>query len=405
MSLVTPLADLLPVGDLARRPMPPDAALPGSLSGSALPLVEPLESAAGTTRLAPPDDGLTADRRTLTEVALELSAEISPKSIVGNGHGLYFAQNMVYRHSVTVYDQDVRLVATIGDTVDLARFGLADSPTTVQGSPVEAAATADGRYVYVSNYEMSGPGYFNPGNDNCGPSGFDESFVYRIDTARLAIDRVIPVGSVPKFVALTPDEKTLLVANWCSYDLSVIDLRTGSEQRRIDLGPYPRGIAVDPDGRRAYVAVMGSTSIAMVDLRTFAVSWLEGIGSAPRHLALSPDGTMLYVTLNTFGEVAKVDLASGDVVARTSTGQAPRSMAISDDGSALYVVNYLSNTMSKVRTADFEVLQTLPTPDQPIGIAYDAASRTVWVALYSGGIQVFSDRPTGGTTALPLPEY
>lgn len=382
-SLVRPLAELVPIGDLSGR-RSADIAVPSSAFALAEPAGPPVE--------ALPDDGLTADRRELHQVALELSSDISPKSVVGNDHGLFFAQNMVYRHSVTVYDRKATLVATIGDTVDLADFGLAETSTVVQGSPVEAVATADGRFLYVSNYEMSGPGYANPGNDTCSPGGWDSSFVYRIDTARLAIDEVIPVGSVPKFVALTPDDKTLLVANWCSYDLSVIDLRTGRELRRVDLGPYPRGIAVTADGRRAYVAVMGTTSIAIVDLTNFTVRWLEGIGGAPRHVVLSPDGGTLYVTLNSSGEVAKIDTASGEVQARVSTGQAPRTMAISDDGSALYVVNYLSNTMSKVRTADLAVLQTIATPDQPIGITYDRATRSVWVALYSGGLQVFEDR-------------
>ena len=41
-----------------------------------------------------------------------------------------------------------------------------------------------------------------------------------------AIDQVIPVGAVPKYVAVTPDDKTVLVTNWCSWDLSVIDVAT-----------------------------------------------------------------------------------------------------------------------------------------------------------------------------------
>jgi DNA-binding beta-propeller fold protein YncE len=136
---------------------------------------------------------------------------------------------------------------------------------------------------------------------------------------------------------------------------------------------------------------MGTTSIAVVDLSSFAVTWWEGVGSAPRHLVLSPDGRHLFVTLNTFGEVAKLDARTGEVLARTTTGSAPRSMAIADDGRSLYVVNYLSNTVAKVRAADLEVLQVVPSPDQPIGITYDAASRTVWVAGYSGTIQVLQD--------------
>ena len=338
-----------------------------------------------------PPDGLPSDQRRLVRVKT-IWGDIAPKSIVNNGAGLFFAQNMMYRHSITVYDRSFRLVATISDAVRLADFGLAGPDYTLLGAPVEAAATSDGSKMYVSNYEMEGPGYRNPGNDNCGNGGWDNSFVYRIDVGKLAIDQVIAVGAVPKYLAITPDDRTLLVANWCSYDLSVIDVATGVERRRIDLGPYPRGIAIDARRNVAYVAVMGSADIAVLDLATFNVSWIYGVGPAPRHVVLDPSGDFLYVTLNQAGQVAKIDLARRQVLNSAYTGEAPRSMAIAADGASLYVCNYSSNTVSKVSTATMTVLQTVDVIDQPIGITYDEAARSVWVSIYSGAIQVFEDR-------------
>lgn len=66
-------------------------------------------------------------------------------------------------------------------------------------------------------------------------------------------------------------------------------------------------------------------------------------------------------------------------------------MAISEDGTALYVGNYNSSTVSKVATRDMVETEEHPTGSNPIGITYDAASREVWVANYSGTIQVFTD--------------
>ena len=67
-------------------------------------------------------------------------------------------------------------------------------------------------------------------------------------------------------------------------------------------------------------------------------------------------------------------------------------MDISADGQALYVVNYGSQTLSKVATADLSVIQTIVVGDQPIGVAYDPATRHVWVALYGGALAVFTDQ-------------
>jgi YVTN family beta-propeller protein len=327
-------------------------------------------------------------------LAKTIDGTISPKSVVASGSGHTVAQNMMYRHSITVYDRSYRLVKTISDRVDLQALGgpAADGP--VRGAPVEAAFSPDARYAYVSNYSMYGPGYTREGSDRCSPgSAIDRSFVYRLDMRRLAVDRVGRVGQVPKYVAATPDGRLVLVTNWCSYDLSVLSPRTLKELRRIRLGPYPRGIAVDPRSRTAYVAVMGSTRIAVIDLRRFTVRWIQGVGSGPRHLVIDPAGRWLYATLNGEGRVARIDLRSRRVVARVATGSAPRSMTIAEDGRALYVVNYRSGTVSKLRTRDLRVLQVVRTNRHPIGIAYDVhrGAGYVWVACYSGTIMVFKD--------------
>lgn len=38
------------------------------------------------------------------------------------------------------------------------------------------------------------------------------------------------------------------------------------------------------------------------------------------------------------------------------------------------------------------VTETIGVDDKPIGITYDRATAEVWVAHYSGSIQVFQDR-------------
>jgi YVTN family beta-propeller protein len=332
-----------------------------------------------------------AANRVLAKVHV-VTGSISPKSVVASGNGLFFAQNMMYRHTITVYDRRFQLVKTIDDAVDLAKLGAPGFPGTYKGAPVEAAFSPDGAYAYVSNYSMYGPKLTREGHDVCSPSsGYDRSFLYRVDVAHLRIDRAIPVGSVPKFVAVTPDGRYALVSNWCSYSLSVVSTKLGRQVREIPLGPYPRGIAVSPDSREVYVAVMGSTHLARIDLTTFKVRWIDGVGIGPRHLVVGPSGNFLYATLNGEGRVAKINLHTGEVIAKVATGSQPRSMAISDDGLFLYVVNYESNTVSKVRTRDMAVVQTVSTGSHPIGITYDAATRQVWVACYSGAVEVFID--------------
>ncbi|MDX6242871.1 MAG: hypothetical protein QOE76_594 [Frankiales bacterium] len=345
-------------------------------------------------RTAAPAPHSDVGRLTLVQT---IGGAISPKSVTASGHGVVFAQNMMYRHSITVYGSDGHLAGTIPDSVTLSAFGVQGHPGVSRGAPVEAAFSTDGKYAYVSNYSMYGAGFGPEGHDTCTPAsaarlGVSPSFVYRVDVAQLKIDKVIQVDRVPKYVAVSPDGKRLLVTNWCSYTLDVIDIAGWKVQREIAIGAYPRGIAISPDSRTAYVAVMGSTHIAVVDLRTYAIRATVTVGVSPRHVVTSPDGHYLYATLNAGGGVVKVDTRSLQVVARAATGTQPRSMAISHDGRSLYVVNYASNTVTKLRSDDLAVLQRIGTGKNPIGVADDPLTGDVWVAVYTGQILVFQDR-------------
>ena len=340
--------------------------------------------------------GPPTDQRTMS-LLTTIGGPISPKSVDASDNGLVFAQNMMYRHSMTVYDSAGNLVKSIPDTVNLGQLGVPGGPT-VQGAPVEAAFTPDARSLYVSNYSMYGPGQGPEGSDTCTPSsaraaGDTPSYVYRVDTATLAVDQAIPVGLVPKYVAVTPDGRYVLVTDWCSWDLRIIDAAQAKVVAILPMnGSYPRGIAVAPDSKTAYVAIMGGDTVEKIDLTTLTVTGSFAVGSNPRHVVMDPAGAYLYVSLNSPGDVVKVALSNDTVVATTHTGEECRSLAISTDGRSLYVVNYQSDTISKLRASDLAVLQTIPTGVHPIGITYDATTGNVWVAIYTGQILVFADR-------------
>lgn len=334
-----------------------------------------------------------SDVTTMVRTMRIAAANLSPKSIVAGPGGLLFAQNMMYHHTVSVFRADGALLKTIPDSVDLSTFGITGHTGISKGAPVEVAFTPDGTHAWVSNYSMYGAGFGPEGLDRCtAGDGTSTSFVYRIDTKTLAVDAVVPVGAVPKYVAVTPDASKVLVSNWCSWTLSVIDTKTNTQTAQIPLGgKYPRGIVVSPDSRTAYVALMGSGRIVTVDLASKAVTTFAQPGTGPRHLVISPDAAYLYVTNNNSGTVSKIDRATGAVLATVRTASEPRSMTISSDGKSIYVVNYGSASMSKIRTSDMAVVQTVPTDASPIGITYEPTKKQVWVACYGGSLIVFDD--------------
>jgi YVTN family beta-propeller protein len=360
------------------------------------PTAEATATAAATTPAKPP---VPSERRRFRK-AERITGALTPKSVDASTDGFVVAQNMIYTHTVSVFGPDHDLVATIKDEITPSDYGYPQWKKPVRGGPVEASFSPDGAYVWVSNYSTYGPGFTKQGDDVCSPaSGYDRSFLYRINTATWEIDGAVLVGSVPKYVQASPDGKTVLVTNWCSYDLSVIDTASMKQVARIPIGRYPRGIAITPDSTRAYVAVMGGGAIKTVDLTAVAAgrrgskvtSTLVEPGRSPRHLNLSPDAKTLYATLNGEGTIAKINIQTGKVVDTVRTGQAPRSSVLSPDGTALFVVNYESDTVSRVRTRDLAVLESIHVDHHPIGITYNAKTREIWVCSYIGVINVFTD--------------
>ena len=321
-----------------------------------------------------------------------LGGDISPKSVVSSGTGLVFAQNMMYQHSVTVYDaRKLELEKTISDTVSLADFGYKRYSGTQQGAPVEAAFSPDGKYAYVSNYSMYGEGFGPEGDDECTPASGLRQELRLPDLAGDARDRRrLPGRRGAEGRRRDPDGRFVLV----------VELVHLGPQRHLDDGRA--GGAADPDGRvpRGHRGLAGRGRRLRGNhgrrrSRPRRPGHVGDVhhpdrGRAPRARDRPLRGTDLRDPERA-GRVARLDLPTGRV--RTvSTGTLPRSLAIAADAKAIYVVNYESGTVTKLRTKNIKVLQTIDACFHPIGITYDAPTQRVWVACYGGSILVYDDR-------------
>lgn len=296
----------------------------------------------------------------------------------------------MYKHTCTVYNRAFEKVATIKDGIHLDKYGEEEIKGFYRGSPVEITFSENGKYAWVSNYQMYGDSLKNPGCDGCSHSTkYDKSYVYKINTQTFEIEKIIKVGSVPKYLIVAGNY--LIVSNWSSADVSIIDLTKEEVIKTIRVGRFPRGLAYDSLNKNVYVALMGESNIGKINLSTFEKVKISNIGRKPRHICISKDYKYLFISLNDEGKVVKFNIENEQVTEDVHTGKHPRSMQLSKDGKYLYVVNYFSDKLSKIATGTMTVVEEFKTASKPIGIDIDTLTGNIWVACYSGKIQVLKD--------------
>jgi hypothetical protein len=77
-----------------------------------------------------------------------INGSIAPKSVRSSSDGVVSAHNMMYRHSVTVYDaKTFELMRTIPDSVSLKDFGFSKYSGKYKGAPVEGTFSPDGKFL------------------------------------------------------------------------------------------------------------------------------------------------------------------------------------------------------------------------------------------------------------------
>jgi YVTN family beta-propeller protein len=108
----------------------------------------------------------------------------------------------------------------------------------------------------------------NRAGDRLYVSSIGKRAIYVVSTESLDIIDRIGVGECPKTLVFSPDEKWLYAANYCSHEISVVDLETlGSRQVRIPDINQPSGLAINAEGTRLWVT--GWTSNELVALEIY----------------------------------------------------------------------------------------------------------------------------------------
>ena len=227
--------------------------------------------------------------------------------------------------------------------------------------------------------------------------------------------RRIPTGKEPHHLYLTPDEKSLLVANALSDSLLFIDPSTGQVQRtltkivdpyqlrfspdmkwfvttanrlnhidiyrwvpadpaepmklvkRISAGKTPSHLTIDSKSRIVYASLQDSDQLIAIDIATATPKWTVPSGKMPADVWLTPDDKYLFVGLtgDEFVEVYDVSGPMPKLVRRIKTGAGAHAFRGMGDKRHIFVSNRVANTISLLDTQTMSVVANYPAPGGP----------------------------------------
>ena len=111
--------------------------------------------------------------------------------------------------------------------------------------------------------------------------------VASIDLKNDKLLALLDVGKTPVNLALKPDGGELMVSNFDSDNISIIETSTNEVGGSYLIGTHPARGLVTADNSRLYVSNFGSNSVAVYDIDQGKVIASLPVGSEPDALALS----------------------------------------------------------------------------------------------------------------------
>lgn len=140
--------------------------------------------------------------------------------------------------------------------------------------------------------------------------------------------------------------KYAYVTNTDSNNVSIVDLQTFEEVKRIDIGDSPRGaMAIDKKRSKGFISNCAGNTISVINLLTEEEVKIE-VGLAPRGVEISTNNDYLFVANSGESTVSIVDLENLKEVHKIKVGRNPRQISISYDNKYVYVPNFGSDSIT-----------------------------------------------------------
>ena len=247
-----------------------------------------------------------------------------------------------------------------------------------------------------------------------------------IDPQTLAVVKTIPTGKEPHHLYLTPDEKSMIVANAGGDSLTFIDPKTAQVQRVVKgtLDPYqlrfspdmkwfvtvgnrlnhvdiyrwdgenlslvkriasdktPSHLWIDTKSTTVYATMQDSDELIAIDLATQTLKWRVKTGSTPADVFGTSDDKKLLVGLTGGREVQVFDVSQGPakLIGAIPTGLGAHAFRALGDGAHVLVSNRVANTVSEIDLNTLTVINTFKAPCGPDCMEVSSDQKTLYIS-------------------------
>lgn len=253
-----------------------------------------------------------------------------------------------------------------------------------------------------------------------------------IDAATMKVTAKVATGDGPHEVVLSTDGRIAYVANYGAQtpgnSITVIDVPTARELRRVDISPLmrPHGlqmvggklyftsetnrviarydpvankidwlmgtgqnashmIAVSADQKKFYTANIASDTITAFDFQNVPPSASRithiPVGKQPEAIDLSPDGKEVWTGLNADGMAEVVDTATARSVAKINIGGRPYRVKFMPDGKQVVCTMIASKELLVIDAATRKEVKRMKLDGVPLGIVFSADGKTAFITM------------------------
>ena len=212
-----------------------------------------------------------------------------------------------------------------------------------------------------------------------------------IDMATQKEVRRIPTLREPHHLILSPDGRSLLVGDTTGNQIMFLDPNTGEVRQRVPVtDPYQ--LAFSPNGKFLTVNGLARNQVDVYDAATMKLVKRFPVVATPSHLAYSPDSSTVFVSLQDSNKLAAFDLRTMTPKWTVPVGKTPAGV-LWLNGKVL-VADMGTNYIAVVDPETGKVLEHVETGKGAHNLFLSPDRKILWVNNRAGGTTVSMDAAT-----------